>query len=373
MNKKGFTLIELLAVIVILAIIALIATPIILNVIDKAEKGALKDSAYGIIESGQLYYAKNLKQDLKTIEFKCSNNKCEEIECVDDTCDIKENGEVISYKGSVDDGRMKLYSDGKISICIENGKYAAAKLANEKEVVVNEGTCNYTDNYSVNGGEANNQTPSVKTYTVGEAVYLDPTNLSATCNASNSVSTTGTKTGCMKWYVIKDNGSSIDVLLDHNTTAKVAYETSGTYKEYAQASIKTQVDSDTTGWAGGLNPRLIRADEIASITNTSTFDGSSSTVFYFDGTGTNKQTPASLTQGASQYAWLFDYAGSCTNYGCNVSDLTTYGYWTSSIISDYSGYIWVVKGDGGLDVGSLNNTVDFGIRPVITINKNVLN
>ena len=33
-NKKGFTLIELLAVIVILAIIALIATPIILNIID---------------------------------------------------------------------------------------------------------------------------------------------------------------------------------------------------------------------------------------------------------------------------------------------------------------------------------------------------
>ena len=39
--KKGFTLIELLAVIVILAIIALIATPIILNIIggtkDKSE------------------------------------------------------------------------------------------------------------------------------------------------------------------------------------------------------------------------------------------------------------------------------------------------------------------------------------------------
>ena len=32
-RKKGFTLIELLAVIVILAIIALIATPIILNMI----------------------------------------------------------------------------------------------------------------------------------------------------------------------------------------------------------------------------------------------------------------------------------------------------------------------------------------------------
>lgn len=48
MRKKGFTLIELLAVIVILAVIALIATPIILNIIEKARKSAFKDSAYGI-------------------------------------------------------------------------------------------------------------------------------------------------------------------------------------------------------------------------------------------------------------------------------------------------------------------------------------
>ena len=39
-NKKGFTLIELLAVIVVLAIIALIATPIVMNTIKKAKEGA---------------------------------------------------------------------------------------------------------------------------------------------------------------------------------------------------------------------------------------------------------------------------------------------------------------------------------------------
>ena len=50
-NKKGFTLIELLAVIVILAIIALIATPIILNMINNARKSASIDSAYGYIEA----------------------------------------------------------------------------------------------------------------------------------------------------------------------------------------------------------------------------------------------------------------------------------------------------------------------------------
>ena len=50
-NKKGFTLIELLAVIVILAIIALIATPIVLNMISTAKKSAAKSSALGYIDS----------------------------------------------------------------------------------------------------------------------------------------------------------------------------------------------------------------------------------------------------------------------------------------------------------------------------------
>ena len=50
-SNKGFTLIELLAVIVILAIIALIATPIILGVIDTAKKGAAESSALGYIDA----------------------------------------------------------------------------------------------------------------------------------------------------------------------------------------------------------------------------------------------------------------------------------------------------------------------------------
>lgn len=57
MNKKGFTLIELLAVIVVLAIIALIATPIVMNTIKKSQEGADARSveAYGkAIESS--YY-----------------------------------------------------------------------------------------------------------------------------------------------------------------------------------------------------------------------------------------------------------------------------------------------------------------------------
>ena len=49
-NKYGFTLIELLAVIVVLAIIALIATPIVMNTIKKSQKGAAERSADSYIK-----------------------------------------------------------------------------------------------------------------------------------------------------------------------------------------------------------------------------------------------------------------------------------------------------------------------------------
>ena len=69
-KKNGFTLIELLAVIVILAIIALIGVPIIMNVIHEAKRGAAKDSMYGYVEAIELQVSKELlinpNQDLLT-------------------------------------------------------------------------------------------------------------------------------------------------------------------------------------------------------------------------------------------------------------------------------------------------------------------
>jgi type IV pilus assembly protein PilA len=59
-NSRGFTLIELLAVIVILAIIALIATPIIVGLIDDARREAAANSAYGVYHAAENVFAKVL-------------------------------------------------------------------------------------------------------------------------------------------------------------------------------------------------------------------------------------------------------------------------------------------------------------------------
>ena len=56
-NKHGFTLIELLAVIVVLAIIALIATPIVMNTINNAKKGAAERSGENYIKQVEVAIA----------------------------------------------------------------------------------------------------------------------------------------------------------------------------------------------------------------------------------------------------------------------------------------------------------------------------
>ena len=130
-NKKAFTLIELLAVIVVLAVIALIAIPIINNVIDKAKQGALKDSAYGIINVAENYFAMNLKDGLDTdLKFNCIGNKC--------TSETRE----INYKGNIDIGTLLIYKNGEIEICITNDETSARKLKTDKEVQLEDGTCN---------------------------------------------------------------------------------------------------------------------------------------------------------------------------------------------------------------------------------------
>lgn len=73
-TKKGFTLIELLAVIVILAIIALIATPIIMGVIDDAQKGADRETANRYLDAVEyqisLELVSNPTADLTSIRSK---------------------------------------------------------------------------------------------------------------------------------------------------------------------------------------------------------------------------------------------------------------------------------------------------------------
>ena len=206
-------------------------------------------------------------------------------------------------------------------------------------------------------------------------VYLDPTNLKNSCNALNSVSGTGTKTGCMKWYIYSEDNNSYTMILDHNTTsgAGVAYNSTNSNGEMKE--VKTALESDTSTWDKSLKARLITANEVAKITGNTSFDEKTSTwdsEFYFD---SNNQTQVANKTNKSKYAWLYDYTSGCADYGCNIEHpvyfgYDTNGYWTSATLADDS-CAWAVNRRGELypEPKSYNY---LGTRPVITISKSII-
>ena len=125
MKSKGFTLIELLAVIVILAVIALIATPLIMGTITKAKKNASIDTANGIIKAGENYQAEQVMTTTGDVE---------DLVISDLTTDTK-----LQYKGSKPkSGQLKITSDGKTAIAIWSGQFCAVKNYDDKKVTVDD-------------------------------------------------------------------------------------------------------------------------------------------------------------------------------------------------------------------------------------------
>ena len=124
MKKKGFTLIELLAVIVILAIIALITTPMIMGVIEDARKGAAIQSVNGLLEAGEQYRIESMMDGIRETE-------------IDLTSDI------LSIKGSKPESGELIYDSlGNMSIIAKYGKYCIEKkFLDEEPTIVTRKEC----------------------------------------------------------------------------------------------------------------------------------------------------------------------------------------------------------------------------------------
>ena len=225
-------------------------------------------------------------------------------------------------------------------------------------------------------------------------VYLDPKDLTATCTASSTLTTTNT--GCKKFYIFDDSGTTYKMLMWKNTSSGNVVWNSNNVNT-SMLEVATALSTDTNGWEG--SPRLITADEVASIVgitnattdtppgtgwaSSKTYADSPSDLstqmswFYFDGSGSTysssdgwqKQT---LTNSKSKYTWLYDYTNGCTSKGCDTADSSTYGYWTSTARTGSADRVWYVTYYGYLDYSSANIAGIYGVRPVIEIAKSAI-
>ncbi len=107
-SNKGFTLVELLAIIVILAIIAVITTPVILGVIEDSRKDAAADKAWGAIDAIKLAYAQNES---------ITNATNTDIKANGFTLDGKKDGKTIGVSGEKPTGgSFQVLDDGNVYI-----------------------------------------------------------------------------------------------------------------------------------------------------------------------------------------------------------------------------------------------------------------
>ena len=422
-NNKGFTLIELLAVIVILAVIALIAVPVILSLVDKSRRKAAEESAILYVDTIENMLMLNNVENTDGKTYKVKGRTV-----------VDENDKVVlnlEIKGDVP------YNGVENVIKINSGFIEEANLRFNSYYVHYEmdmetkkfKTCTsqkgFLDKCDGTGEvkPSEPETPEIgsgatiemaedKTYLA--TVYLDPTDTSKKCTeeeAEANVNEYGTPTtitsGCMKWYVYKDDGTNYTMILDHNTSGGVAWNsTSKTWTENPpMKEVKEQLDKDIENWVKSIKEtaRLIRADEVAEITGANredTLKWNSSkpylyksitrvpnvdthiSEYFLDGKGSTYsewQTPVATTPGSSSYAWLYDYTTDCD--GCNIEDNNPYypgnhpisGYWTSfSFIGNNPSnpFAIVVLNQGKILDRTINTTDFYGIRPVITIPKN---
>ena len=357
MKVKGFTLIELLAVIVILAIIALVATPVVLGIIKEAKTSSIERSIELYKSAVEQEFAKaELKGKLKEGEYTVS----------DDGKTLTNGDSIINieYDGTKIKCNTVKYENGKLNIdnCDEVGK-------------VNQ------EQYQV--------------YNNGEVIYFD-VDKGVTCtNYTESQSNIGVKSGCMKFYAFNDNSSSnkLNLILDHNTTATEMWS-SNKQSMIILSTLKTDTDS----WVGTLTPtgytstnytvdytgykaRLITAKEIALITGNTAFDEvTNSDMFYFDtNTTTASTTCTSGNVTGCKYGWLYDRTSStCKNNGClnnsnnNTETEEMSGYWTISSIASGTTTFYISSRGYMSNEFSLIKPAYLGVRPVIEVLKSNL-
>ena len=231
----------------------------------------------------------------------------------------KTNENIDVQTGTSENGSMEIDNKGKVNGSIYNNRYCAKII--DSRINIDE-ECSYTS------------------FDDGDVIYFNP-ETSSLCTEGEAVSTAGTKTGCMKWYAYNDNKNEykLKLILDHNTTPYCQWNDTGKIVD-GSTILNSKLKNDTQTWDKELNPRIISAYEIKKLVSNQSFDGT-------------RYTNIPIT---SEYNFLLYNGGN---------------YWTTSVVTNFDYCAW---GVGTTDVyyRAVADSSNFGVRPVISINKDNL-
>ena len=318
MKKKGFTLIELLAVIVVLALIALIATPIVMNVIKNASAGAAERSADNYV---------------KAVETLIATEKLDGTPLVDGEYTIGTDGKLTLGENSYEVEVSGTKPVGG-TIKIENG-----------QVVKADTTIDYTDHTVKfeNGKAEATEKGAKKLLTLADCDLEE-----GTANQIGAKYTCDLGAGARNFYVLEAGTSSkpATLILEGNYDMQtLAWCASGNDNACAADNLEAKLDEIV----GNVWTKLDRSQiGIPSAQQIMVADGKAEDAYLGYSTLTND--------------WLYSYPEN-NSWGSSSPN----GYWTSTPDANSSEIVWTVNSNGGADVGEVYEAGGYGIRPVITL------
>ena len=334
-GKKGFTLIELIAVLVIMAIIALIVTPLVMSIIRKARISADKRSidAYGrSIELAIAGYLMDNGSFPTSIEQLTIEYTGEEVLCA--TTQLNEDSSVYLAGCTVGGRSVDGYTYGKEET-VPTPSYTAYEVGDQV-------TYNNINYYVIKDSDTTEESVTLlkaEPLSVAEVNQFGAGHVNMySCSESDTfcyhTAYNQNGYGGMAYYTGVDCGYGTG---SNNTD-------SGCKNDYASSEIKYVVDAWKTAHAPvATESRLITFDELKDNLGYELIDNGSAQFWSF-----TDSTPS----------WVYN---------------SNYWYWTSTPYTDSSSYVWDMNSNGALSSHSVNYSSTFGVvRPVIVLPKSAL-
>ena len=326
-KKRGFTLIEVIAVLVILAVITLIVTPLVMNIIRKAKDSANKRSIDAYARSVEYAVAAYMLDDTEfptsfndiTIEYRGSK-----VECAVNV--VNYDGSIFLDKCAVNGKLVKdsKFSSGYYQVGSDTGNYMFTLYKDVNEVINNSsGSGSVSGNTGSTGNNGNTSNSTLGTVTYNGLSYYRLPNISVT---AGYVALVGEKP--LSYEDALKYAGSIPVA-NVNGFGMVAYYSSDTCNssniegcktDYASSNVKVIIDA----WAKDN----VNSDSTATIMTAEYLTNYGYALIGNNTYGKTSSTPNSLFELGIDY-WAIDDNGNV--YKGSSTFNVTYPYDVASI------------------------------------------